>query len=168
MSKFIRYEGDSSSKLRQMMSRAGSKPSGVRIELATVIESPPNLKIRRDSDQLVLEKEELVVAEHLAKHKRIMTFQKVGDTRFSSGYSRPFTTNIRIGSDEVSEEMTPAGLGPHTHDITVVELANVQNDFDAVDVEVEYQDELRKDDRVLLACDDDNMVYYVLDRAVFY
>ena len=149
MSNFIRYEGDSYSKLRQMMSRAGDKPAGVRIELATVVESPPNLKVRRDSDQLILEKDELVVAQHLTRHTRNVSInyewnesRDLGDSSVTTGSRR----NYIVGQPDV----TPY----HSYDMDYAYLT--------------MQDVLKVGDRVLLACDDDNMVYYVLDRAVFY
>lgn len=168
MSKFVRYEGEWDSQLRQMMTKVGDKPSGVRIELATVLSNPPELTLRRDSDQLVLESAEIVVAEHLTKHKRIMTSRICEDPRFRSGYPRRFETYIRDRSDDIKSTMSHEDHMGHVHTDYMIEMDNIQNDFDMVDLEVEYQDVLRVDDRVLLACDDDNMIYYVLDRAVFY
>ena len=144
MSKFIRYEGDSYSKLRQMMSRAGDKPSGVRIELATVVESPPELKIRRDSDQLILEKEELVVAEHLTRHSRIVTIE-----------------HTELAQRQLGDGVQPDHL--HTDDLQLP-ITYYRDNY----VWMRFEDLLLVGDRVLLACDDDNMVYYVLDRAVWY
>ena len=165
---FLGYEGGWDSQIRQMMGKGKSGTGALTIESATVTASAPELKIERDRDGMPLDKEDVIVAEHLTQHKRIMTFRKVGDSRFMSEYPRTFTSNIRFSSEDVSETMTPAGMGPHTHDITMLAIADIQKDFDAVDVEVEYQDGLRKGDRVILACDDANMIYYVLDRAVIY
>lgn len=149
MTKFTRYEGDSYSKLRQMMAKAGDKPMGARIELATVIESPPNLKIRRDSDQLILEKEELVVAQHLTRHTRIASVNYEWDKARDLGDISVITSSRR--NYIVSQpDVTPY----HSYDMNYAYIT--------------MQDVLKVGDRVLLACDDDNMVYYILDRAVFY
>lgn len=144
MTKFTRYEGSWESQVRQMMTKAGSKPSGVRIELATVIASPPNLKIRRDSDQLILEKEELVVAEHLTRHERIVTIE-----------------HLELTPRQLGDSVQPDHL--HTDDLQYP-LTYYRDNY----VWMRFEDLLLEGNRVLLACDDDNMVYYVLDRAVWY
>lgn len=144
MSKFTRYEGEWDSQLRQIMTKVGDKPSGVRIELATVIESPPNLKLRRDSDQLILEKEEIVVAEHLTRHSRIVTIE-----------------HTELAQRQLGDGVQPDHL--HTDDLQYP-ITYYRDNY----VWMRFEDLLLVGDRVLLACDDDNMVYYVLDRAVFY
>ena len=135
---FLGYEGGWDSQIRQMMDKGKRGTGAVTIESATVTASAPELKVERDRDGLPLDKEDLIVAEHLTQHKRIMTFRRVTDSRFMRDYPRAFTSYV-----------------PWTN-------------ADPVDVEVEYQDGLRKGDRVILACDDTNMIYYVLDRAVIY
>lgn len=162
-------EGDAFSKLNALFTEGTSAADrAAKIELATVTSSAPNLEIKLDADGLALGKESLVISEHLTKHKRIMTMRKCSDGRFSSDYPRSFDTNIRIASTAVDEDMSIEGYIPHTHDISMLGLNAVQDDFTAVDIEVEYQDELRKGDRVLVACLDADMTYIILDRARWY
>ena len=163
------YEGDAYSKLNTLFGegvRAADRAA--KIEFATVTKSAPDLEIMLDADGLTLSKDTLVVAEHLTDHKRIMTFRKCEDARFQSEYPRRFSTDIRLASKSVDDTMTPAGSGPHVHDITELALNSVQDDFKAVDVEVEYQDGLRPGDRIIVACLDADMVYVILDRARWY
>lgn len=165
----MQYEGDAYSKLNTLF-REGVNAANVaaKIEFATVTKSAPDLEIELDKDGLKIDKDSLVVMEHLTDHKRIMTIRKCEDARFQSDYPRKFATDIRLASKSVGDTMTPAGSGPHVHDITELALNDVQDDFKAVDLEVEYQDGLRKGDRVLVACLDEDMVYVVLDRARWY
>lgn len=158
------YEGDAFSKLNALLGEgAQAADRAAKVELATVTESAPDLKIKLDADGLELDKDVLVVAEHLTKHKRIITMRKTEDARFASDYPRAFTTDIKLASTQVDDTMSPPG-----HDITQIVLNSVQDDFTAVDIEVEYQDELRKGDRVLVACLDADMTYIILDRARWY
>lgn len=165
----LEYEGDAFSKFNTLFNEGVSAAGrAARIEIATVTKSAPDLEIELDADSLKIDKDSLVVAEHLTQHKRIMTFRKCEDSRFQSDYPRAFSTDIRVASTKVGDTMTPAGTGPHTHDITQIALNAVQDDFKAVDIEVEYQDELRKGDRVLVACLDADMTYIIIDRARWY
>lgn len=150
----IHYEGDSYSKIRQMITKGNGAKQGLRMELATVIAEPPSLQIKLDADNLVLDADDLIVLERLSKHKRNVTFTQSTDAKF--------TTNMRIKSSSVSEAVTPAS------DITALELSDIQTDFTLVEMEMEYNDELRIGDRVIVACLEDDMIYVVLDRAVFY
>lgn len=152
MTKFTRYEGDSYSRLRQMMSKAGNKPSGVRIELATIVEPPPNLKLRRDSDQLLLEKEELVVSEHLTRHERIVSV--------NYEFPKKLSKEKDIGDKEANTASNRINVGQAPS----IPYEKYEMNY----ATIRYEDLLLEGERVLLACDDDNMVYYVLDRAVFY
>ena len=144
MSKFTRYEGDCYSQMRQMMTRSAMHIPITRYELATGVEAPPHLKIRRDSDQLVLDDGDLVVLEHLTRHERIVTLEHV--------------------------ELTPRQLGDKVEidhldtDDLVLPITTYLHNY----IRMQFEDVLKVGDRVVLGCDDTNMVYYVLDRAKFY
>lgn len=157
-------EGDTYSKFNTLFNEGVSAAGqATKLELATVTKSAPDLEIELDADKLPIAKESLVVAEHLTQHKRIMTLRKCEDARFQSEYPRAFSTDIRVASTSVDSSLDPPG-----HVIVEIALNDVQDDFKAVDVEVEYQDELRKGDRVLVACLDADMTYIILDRARWY
>lgn len=65
----MRLEGKGSSRLLQLIREAG-KNFEVSIELATVISPPPDLQIELDKTGIKLNKEDLIVAEHLLEHER--------------------------------------------------------------------------------------------------
>lgn len=60
-------------KFVQMVSELGYNNS-VSIEIATVTAAAPDLKIRLDAEGLELDKDELIVAEGLTRHERIVSF----------------------------------------------------------------------------------------------
>ncbi|NYV68955.1 DUF2577 domain-containing protein [Bacillus sp. Gen3] len=136
MTKWVNREGDVYSKIGQMIRETGySKP--VNIELATVVEAPPNLRLKLDADGLVLEKEDLIVAQSLTKHER----------------------KVSLKSSSIGGATTPAGEGPHTHG------------YESIDIQdgvLTFEDELAVGDRVIVVCLDEDMIYVVLDRAVWY
>ncbi|WP_342540983.1 DUF2577 family protein [Heyndrickxia sp. FSL K6-6286] len=143
--KWLKREGGIYDKFGQMIRETGySKP--VNIELATVVEAPPNLRLKLDADGLVLEKEDLIVAQSLTKHER-----KVSLKSSSIGGA---TTPAGVGG-----ATTPAGEGPHTHG------------YESIDIQegiLTFEDELAVGDRVIVVCLDEDMIYIVLDRAVWY
>lgn len=153
-------EGSGASKLVQLIKQGGYNKD-VNVEIGTVVSAPPNLKIKIERDDIILEKDDLTVAEHLTRHTRVVTFRK--QTKLPD-----FTTKIRLASDNVSESMTPEGLGPHVHDITQIDMDNVQDDFEMTELEIQFDDELRVGNRVFIVVDDDSQEYYVIDRAVSY
>ena len=136
MTKWVNREGNVYAKIGQMIRETGySKP--VNIELATVVEAPPNLRLKLDADGLVLEKEDLIVAQSLAKHER----------------------KVSLKSSSIGGATTPAGVGPHTHG------------YESIDIQegiLTFEDELAVGDRVIVVCLDEDMIYVVLDRAVWY
>lgn len=136
MQKRITAEGDPYSKWNQMIRDKGySKP--VNIEIATVTEAPPNLKIALDSDGLELDMDDLIVAEGLTRHER----------------------TVSLTSASVNGNTKPAGTGPHTHGYETFEIQ---------DGVLTFENELAVGDRVIVACLDEDMVYVILDRAVWY
>lgn len=146
-------EGNPHSKIIQLMQQQGySKP--VNIEIATVTAAPPDLKINLDGDGLELDKGDLIVSEHLTKHVRTITFKSAA--------------NIRLASSTITGTTKPGGGPSHTHGYDTLALTDVQNDFAIDEAIIEYQDELKVGDRVIVACLDEDMVYVVLDRAVWY
>ncbi|KQL21870.1 hypothetical protein AN957_09960 [Cytobacillus solani] len=52
-----------------MMKKHGHN-TDVDVELATVVAPPPSLQIRLNSDNLTLDKSDLIIAEHLTEHTR--------------------------------------------------------------------------------------------------
>ncbi|MED4971314.1 DUF2577 family protein [Parageobacillus toebii] len=105
-------EGNGAVRLIQLMRQHGYNKD-VSIELATVTSPPPNIKIQVDNMKIELDKDDVIIAQYLTKHKR----------------------QVRINGDTT--------------------------------VELEYQDELKVGDRVIVASDRDQ-VFYIIDRAVMF
>lgn len=60
-------EGNGFSKLAQVMQQAGYNKD-VALDVGTVTAAPPNIKIKLSSDGLVVEKDELIIAQHLTTY----------------------------------------------------------------------------------------------------
>lgn len=90
-----RIEGTGPAKMIQLIKKYGFNQD-INIELGTVTAPPPSLKIKIDNMSIELDKDDLIVAEYLTKHKR----------------------QIKFTSTSVVDAMTSAGYTSHTHDIT--------------------------------------------------
>lgn len=76
--KFPRGEGDNTSKLIHLIQKLGYN-ADVKIELATVTQSMPDLKIKIDGmKRIEFDADDLIVAEHLTDHTKPVTI-RVGD-----------------------------------------------------------------------------------------
>ncbi|AYK07783.1 DUF2577 domain-containing protein [Brevibacillus laterosporus] len=131
-----RLEGGGPSQFRQLIQQIGYNKD-VDIELGTVVAPPPAIRVTVDNDEkLELLAEDLIVAEHLTRHKRKVT----------------------LTSETVREVMTRAGYTPHVHDITEL----------VIEGEIEFTDELKAGDRVIIQSIDEGQTYIIQDRAVIY
>lgn len=132
----IGLEGNTYSKFTQLIREIGySKP--VNIEVATVLDGEPNIRIKLDQDGLELEKDDLIIAKHLTQHER----------------------NSRIECATIDGSTKPAGSGPHTHGYESITMRDAKITVDSL---------LVPGTRVLVACLDEDMVYVVLDEAVWF
>jgi HSP20 family molecular chaperone IbpA len=109
-----RLEGSGAKRLVQLMRQHGCYNKDVEIELATVTSAPPNLKIKVDNMKVELDRDDLIVAQSITKHKR----------------------QVKIDGGAT--------------------------------VDLEYQDELKVGDRVIVANVKNGQLYIVLDKAVMY
>jgi hypothetical protein len=64
-----RLEGNGAARLIQLMRQHGYNKD-VDIELATVTSAPPNIKVKIDNMNIELDRDDLIVAQSLMKHKR--------------------------------------------------------------------------------------------------
>lgn len=151
MTERVGREGNVYSKFVQLMRDQGySKP--VNIEIATVVEAPPNLRIKLDQDSLVLEKDDLIVAEQLTRHERIVSV--------SYEYPKTWDKDADIGD-------MPKETGSSRNSIGS-EPAIPYEKYEMLNAKMTFEDVLKPGDRVIVACLDEDMVYVVLDRAVWY
>ena len=146
----MRITGSGSSKMVQLIREIG-KNVEITVELATVTNPPPELKIKIDNMDVELEKEDLVVAEYLTEHKRKVNIE---------------TENYEITSENINEEMSEEGDPSHEHDITSLELEN--GNLKIEEAEIKFLDELEVGDRVIVAGVNHGQLYYIFDRAVTY
>lgn len=109
----------------------------VNIMEAVVVSPPPNVSIRLiNNPKMVIPKQLIVVSEYLTRHKR----------------------SFSISSSNVEDIMTEAGMGPHAHDITSLNIAG----------QIEFTDELKTGDKVMVANLSGGQKYYVFDRIKSY
>lgn len=147
-----RIEGSGASQLVQLI-RAIGYNSEITIELATVTAKPPNLKIKIDHMNVELEKDDLLVAESLTKHKRTVTLTSTGKSKVSS---ESVSSVYTLG--------TPSGAGT----ITFTSFGLSSADFTAEEAELEFVNELKQGDRVLVMGIQQGQTYIILDRVVMY
>lgn len=117
---------------------ANQSESPLEIIEAVVSIAPPNLKIKvKNNAKLDIPTEIIQVSEHLTKHKR--------------------TANVT--GAVIASSMTPNGQGPHTHDITGVDIE---------EADIEFTDELKLGDQVMVAKLQGGQSFYIFDRVVSY
>ncbi|QQE73150.1 DUF2577 domain-containing protein [Brevibacillus composti] len=140
-----RLEGSGVSQLKQMIARIGYNRFD-RLELATVVSPPPDLRIRIDNMALDLEADDLVVAEHLTRHKRIVTI-----------------THEELAERDLGDKIERDGLD--TDDMVE---GNPITEYRHAYVELTFEDVLKPGDRVIVASMNDGQAYLILDRVVMY
>jgi hypothetical protein len=113
--------------------RQRDNPVFIGIQIGVVSKPLPDIEIKL-GEAIVLDKTMLVFARYLLTHTR----------------------EVNLKSSGVVDSMTPAGMGPHTHDITSLEITG----------QVKFLDELKPGDEVILMAAQDQQLYYVLDKAV--
>lgn len=126
-----------------------SKP--VNIELATVISPPPQIRIRLDADGLELGSTDLIVAESLTRHYRVATIEHEEKKERDLG-------------DGIGVDMLDTDDGLTEEDGPDYETTRYKHEY----ISLKFEDVLKTGDRVIVACLDEDMIYVVLDRAVFY
>ncbi|MGP0587274.1 DUF2577 family protein [Paenibacillus timonensis] len=148
-----RIEGSGASQLVQLI-RAIGYNSDITLELATVTAAPPELKIKVDHMNVELEKDDLIVAQSLTKYSRKVNVKSEGKTEVSStSITQASVLVVSSGSGEITKFTS---FGMSSANLTVQEA------------ELEFTDELKKDDRVIVAGIHQGQTYLILDRAVMY
>lgn len=146
-----RIEGSGASQLVQLIRTLGQN-TDVTLELATVTSAPPSLKIKVDNMAVELDKDDLLVSQSLTKHKRKMNIKT----------DKGFTTDVTVPI--VEHGLVFVGQGTLTPKSFALKEANMT----VKEAEVEFVDELKKDDRVLVAGFQQGQIYVILDRVVTY
>ncbi|UQZ84022.1 hypothetical protein SK3146_03234 [Paenibacillus konkukensis] len=79
-------EGSNVSKFAQLIRNIGFNDYD-QFELATVVSPPPSLRIQIDNMKVGLDATDVVVAEHLTDHERVVSLKDGPDTAGTSGES---------------------------------------------------------------------------------
>jgi len=149
-----RIEGSGASQLVQLI-RAIGYNADISVELATVTSAPPKLKIKVDHMNLELEKDDLIVAHCLTKFTRQVKLKSSGKAKISaSGLGISSTQTLTLSSGTGELEFLTFGLSS----------AN----FETGEAELEFNDELKEGERVIVAGIHQGQTYIILDRAVMY
>ncbi|MEH6944777.1 DUF2577 domain-containing protein [Bacillus sp. JJ722] len=141
--KHLKPEGDPYSQLVQEMQLNGYNKA-VDIEIGTVIAAPPNIKIRLDSSPIELDKDDLIIAEHLTRHTRIVTL-----------------THNELAERDLGDKTERDHLD--TDDLAAP-LTSYKHNY----IELQFEDVLKVGDRVIVDCLEEQMLYVVRDRARWY
>lgn len=138
-------EGGTYTRFIQLMKQHGYNKD-VDFLLGTIASSPPNLRVKLDGMSIELEKDDVIVAEHLTKHKRKI--------RITSS-----TVSLSKKKDEGATSEELSGAYKHAHDVSIT-----NGNFSATEAEIEYLDELKAGERVLVAEIENGQQYVILDR----
>lgn len=151
-----RIEGSGASQLVQLI-RALGYNSEITFELATVTADPPELKIKVDHMNVELEKDDLIVVQSLMKHKRTVNLVSKGGTKI-------FADSLVPNNPPYSFKLNFIYAGQGTLTVSGVDLSSADQTIEKA--ELEFTDELKKDDRVIVVGINQGQTYIVLDRVV--
>jgi len=140
-----RFEGTGGSQLRQAISKFGRNDFD-KFELATVLAPPPEIRIKLDDVSQEFDHTDVIVAEHLTRHKRVVT----------------------IEHEELAERDLGDGIGIDMLDTDDGSPDPVITYFKESYVLLTFEDVLKPGDRVIVASMNDGQTYVILDRVVQY
>lgn len=161
-----RPEGTGAARIIAAMRKYGKNVDTI-IEFATVTNPPPELRIKVDNMAIELDKDDLMVAEYLTKHRRIISIRKM-ITHDPDFYPPLGPTHIRDKSTDIDSSMSAEDHMAHTHTDFMIEQDHIENDFNFDMAELTFDNILKKDDRVIVASTDNGQTFVILDRAVRY
>lgn len=140
-----RIEGSGASQLVQLIRTLGYN-TDVTVEWATVIAPPPNISIQIDNMSVPLEKDDLIVVEALTKHTK---------------KAKITGKNMTVSGGSISGATNNTG---HEHSIASLSISKA--DLEIKEAEIEYDHELKKDDRVIVMGIHNGQTYIILGRVV--
>lgn len=143
LSKDIKYEGDPFSTIVQAMRNVGRNETST-LTMGTILAPPPNLLLKIDNDPILYDKKDIYVAEWLTRHERVVTITHKEMELRDLGDKKE---NDYLDTDDKAFPFTH-----YKHNYVVLK----------------FEDLLKKDDRVIVECDDEKMAYTILDRVVKY
>ncbi len=120
-------------------------PVFIGIQIGAVSKPLPDIEIKV-GDAIELDKTQLVFTEHLLRHKRKFNLQ--------TSYTDPKV----VGSLQLKTESAPTD--------PIVKLTLETKEDGTSTAEIEFVDELKVGDEVIIMAAQDQQTYYVIDRAV--
>lgn len=147
-------EGGTYSKWSQAIRTIGYNKD-TDFEIGVVISPPPALKVK--VDKLELEADDLIVAQYLTKHKRKVKVTAPGTATLAA---------VNKTGAEITDSLPypDASKSP----INFKSLTMKEATLTVTESEIEYLDELKAGDTVILASVNNGQKYIVIDRAVTY
>lgn len=132
----------------------GNKVSSpVELMEATVIEAPPELKIKLKSNQkLIIPKELIIVAEHLTRHDRIISI--------NYEYPKTWIKDPDIGDGDKSTSSSRVNIGSSP--------ATPYENYQMRYAKVTYEDLLKIGDEILVMSLQGGQTFYITDRVIKY
>lgn len=168
--------------MKQISLNATSSSSPMSMELARVTQASPDLQIvLTTDDKLIINKDVIVIAEHLTPHKRKITLSHDTSTAttITSTNSHVTSTTSTVSSNSVTDTMSPAGTDSHIHDITALGLNSATVDIptatvtinaaqlDMVNGYINYVDDLKVGQYVMVMIFSGGQRFYIADRVAF-
>jgi hypothetical protein len=101
---------------------------------AEVHSAPPNIQLRLKENTKLI-----IPKEFISVSEHLTRHKRIAD----------------ISSSNIAESMTSAGYTAHTHNITALTMKDAQ---------IEFKDELKKGDRVMVAAIQGGQSFFVIDR----
>lgn len=147
-------KGSPASQLVQLI-RCLAHNTDVTFELASVVAAPPELSIQIDNMSVPLEKDDLIVVESLTKYEKKIKLTSKGNAAIAETNQAGMGITSISGTNQNDQ---------HPHMIISVEVSDADLTID--EGTIEYDHELKKDDRILVACINKGQTYIILDRLV--
>lgn len=142
-----------------------NKNESYGFELATVVSSYPSLAIKVDNIKLLLTSQDLIICERLARNTRIVSLKS------SPGWVRQLGDGTGTDGNSISADTGRLVSITSTEDNHQHTLADFDLEDFALDLyysELDFEEVLKKGDRVLVQALSGGQKYAVIDRVVEY
>lgn len=132
-------------------------------ELATVVSSYPNVAVKVDNMKLLLTKQDIVVCERLTRNTRVVSLKSSPESvRQLGDGTGTDSSSISKGSGRLIS-ITDQADG-HQHILEDLDLEN--SAFSLNYIEMDFEEVLKKGDRVLIQALPGGQKYIIVDRVV--
>lgn len=147
--------GSPGSRLVALMQQQARAQLPIGIELGTVAAPPPDLTIKLDHMPVALQKDDLIVCEHLLRHERIMTIEHQDQVQRNLG-------DKVVKASASGESVITAKIGEHSPGLATYQWMLGQHKY----LKQKFEDVLKPGDRVAVMALPGAQKYLVWDRVV--